>query len=155
MQGTALKGRFPGSELSMDGTSITWTATLRPTPLSREYTVRITYAAKGYPRVEVLPRLPSRPGEPLPHVYANGALCLFMPGEWSQDMLIADTIVPWTCEWLVHYEILLATGEWHGGGHNPTGAAVPDGPQRGGGSRRDRRARQRRSGTRLVAGVRR
>ena len=31
-------------------------------------------------------------------------------------MLIADTIVAWTCEWLIHYEIWLATGEWHGGG---------------------------------------
>ena len=34
-------------------------------------------------------------------------------------MLIADTIVPWTCEWLIHYEIWLATGEWHGGGEEP------------------------------------
>jgi hypothetical protein len=32
---------------------------------------------------------------------------------------IADTIVPWTAEWLVHYEIWLMTGEWYGGGDWP------------------------------------
>jgi hypothetical protein len=32
------------------------------------------------------------------------------------DGSIADTIVPWTAEWLVHYEIWLVTGEWYGGG---------------------------------------
>jgi hypothetical protein len=34
-------------------------------------------------------------------------------------MSIADTIVPWTAEWLVHYEIWLMTGEWYGGGDWP------------------------------------
>ena len=34
-------------------------------------------------------------------------------------MSIADTIVPWTAEWLVHYEIWLVTGEWYGGGDWP------------------------------------
>jgi hypothetical protein len=34
-------------------------------------------------------------------------------------MSIADTIVPWTAEWLVHYEIWLMTGEWYGGGDCP------------------------------------
>ena len=32
------------------------------------------------------------------------------------DMTIAKTILPWTSEWLVHYQLWLATGEWHGGG---------------------------------------
>ena len=128
MQGVALKGRFPKSKLDVHRPSISWTATLSPTPLSREYTVRITYGPKGSPRVAVLSRLPSRPGEPLPHVYADGSLCLFIRGEWSRDMLIADTIVPWTCEWLLHYEIWLVTGEWHGGGQSATGSEVPGAP---------------------------
>lgn len=34
-------------------------------------------------------------------------------------MLIADTIVPWASEWLLHYEYWLSTGTWHGGGHEP------------------------------------
>lgn len=39
---------------------------------------------------------------------------------WTGDMLIADTIVPWTCEWLIYYEIWLAIGEWYGGGEEPS-----------------------------------
>lgn len=116
LQAQALRGRFPGSELSLRRTSFTWTASLQPTELSRKYTVQIRYDPPRLPRVEVLPQLATRPGGPLPHVYREGVLCLHKAGEWSQDMLIADTIVPWTCEWLIHYEIWLATGEWHGGG---------------------------------------
>ena len=97
---------------------MTWTAMLQPTALSRKYTVQICYTLSSLPRVKVLSQLPTRPGEPLPHVYREGVLCLHTVGEWSPDMLIADTIVPWTCEWLIHYEIWLATGEWHGGGED-------------------------------------
>ncbi|MDY0295864.1 MAG: hypothetical protein RB296_00975 [Acidobacteriota bacterium] len=31
-------------------------------------------------------------------------------------MIIAKTIVPWASEWLIFYELWLATGEWLGGG---------------------------------------
>lgn len=34
-------------------------------------------------------------------------------------MLLADTYVPWTMEWLVDFELWLATGEWLGGGEHP------------------------------------
>lgn len=143
IQGIALRDRFAGSVLRMRGKSITWTAKLRPTPLSREYTVRITYALDRYPpRVKVLPQPASRPGKPLPHVYGDGTLCLHKFGEWSRDMLISDTTVPWTCEWLLHYEIWLATGEWHGGGEDPAGSEGSDDLSGPGDSRRDRRARR-------------
>jgi len=32
-------------------------------------------------------------------------------------MYIADTIVPWTVEWLAAYEGWRATGTWYAGGH--------------------------------------
>jgi hypothetical protein len=34
-------------------------------------------------------------------------------------MLLAYTVVPWTSEWLVFYELWLITGEWLGGGTHP------------------------------------
>jgi hypothetical protein len=34
-------------------------------------------------------------------------------------MLIADSTVPWSVEWLIYYEIWKATGDWHGGGELP------------------------------------
>lgn len=137
-QAFVLQSRFLGSTISVGPKCMTWTGTLQPTPLSREYTVRITYELGQFPRVKVLPRLPSRPGEPLPHFYREGLLCLHKVGEWSPRMLIADTIVPWACEWLLHYEIWLATGVWHGGGEDPLDSEPVDSSP--GGFRRLRRA---------------
>jgi hypothetical protein len=34
-------------------------------------------------------------------------------------MLLGDTILPWTAEWLLHYEIWRATEKWMGGGIHP------------------------------------
>lgn len=61
------------------------------------------------------PALESRPGERLPHVYPGNALCLYYEQEFvgSEDF-IADTIVPWTSEWLYFYEHWMSTGLWLG-----------------------------------------
>lgn len=115
-QAAALKGRFPGTRVYRDRSSLTWRAPLQPTPLSREYDVRISYKLGEHPRVRVISDLATRPGERLPHVYRDGTLCLYMPGEWTPDKFIADSIVTWTCEWLLHYELWLACGEWLGSG---------------------------------------
>ena len=59
----------------------------------------------------------------LPHVYdhVKQQLCLYYgpAREWTPDKMIADTIVPWASEWLLHYEFWLVTGIWHGGGIHP------------------------------------
>jgi hypothetical protein len=94
---------------------------LRPTPVSRCYTVKITQRPPFDPDVRVLAPVlrlhPSARG--LPHVYPGDQLCLYQPGEWQSNMSIADTVLPWTTEWLYHYEIWLITGEWTGGGDWP------------------------------------
>jgi hypothetical protein len=48
-------------------------------------------------------------------------LCLFDPqtAEWSPGAAIADTIVPWTYEWLFYFEEWLVSDEWKGGGRHP------------------------------------
>jgi hypothetical protein len=81
------------------------TTTLRPSPASRTYTVRLIYR-HGRPRVTVTdPPLALRPGaKTLPHVYPGDELCLYYPGQWN-NMLLATTILPWTTEWLMHYEL--------------------------------------------------
>ncbi len=67
------------------------------------------------------PKLVVPEGERLPHTYSGERLCLYYPriGEWRGDMLIVKTIVPWISEWLVNYEIWLATDTWCGGGKHP------------------------------------
>ncbi len=70
-----------------------------------------------YPKVRVLaPTLDTRPGESIPHLFSSGNLCLHLEDEWSPDMLIVHTTVPWTSEWVLNYELWLATGSWCGGG---------------------------------------
>ena len=44
-------------------------------------------------------------------MYGDGTLCLHLEHEWTPDMLIVHTTLPWTSEWLINYEIWKATGE--------------------------------------------
>lgn len=58
----------------------------------------------------------------LPHLQFNStrpedsALCLYHPAanEWNNTMLIADTVLPWASEWLLHYELWHLDGVWRG-----------------------------------------
>ncbi len=104
-----------------------WEFEARPTPIGRTYRFRLSYRLGHAPEVVVLdPDLPSLAGgRALPHVYSQTPpkLCLYLPGsgEWSPDMLLVDTIVPWSYLWLFYFEDWLATGAWKGGGAHPQG----------------------------------
>lgn len=127
-QALGLRSVFPGAGLTLKPGRLSWTGRLQPCDLSRIYTVQITYARGRYPAVRVLaPKLQAAENGFLPHTYDNGTLCLYDAGQWNATMLIVDTIVPWAAEWLLHYEIWLATGEWSGD-HDP-GTPAP-GPLR-------------------------
>lgn len=101
----------------------TWIGPVRPSAMSEEYQVKVVYKNFDVPRVKVLsPELRSHAeGAPIPHVYSENRLCLYLPGsgEWRPDKFIADTIIPWTSLWLYHYEVWQATREWYGGGIHP------------------------------------
>jgi hypothetical protein len=91
----------------------TWRGTLQPTRTSPVYVVEIRYRQPKPPEVHVLS--PSLKDD-APHRYSDGSLCLYYPRDrsWTSNMLIAQTIVPWTAIWLAFYELWLRTGEWHG-----------------------------------------
>ncbi len=107
------------------------------TPFACSYDVQLLYCSISLAlacikantvHVEVveplLGRRPSQPDVSIPHLYPNRAmpmrprLCLHRQAEWTPTMYIADTIVPWTIEWLAAYEGWRATGTWYAGGHN-------------------------------------
>lgn len=104
---------------------LTCVATLQPSAASCSYAVQVSYRHRHSPVTQVRePVLELRPGATrLPHVYGDGTLCLYLPGEWNSTMSIAHTIFPWASEWLLHYEIWRATGRWTGGGHQPSGSS--------------------------------
>jgi hypothetical protein len=99
--------------------TLTSTFDLQPTPAARRYTILMRYRLGFRPEVRVIdPMLHVREGtDEVPHTFENNLLCLHLNSEWRPTMSLADTIVPWASEWLFYYELWLATGTWHGGGH--------------------------------------
>jgi hypothetical protein len=101
---------------------LVWRFKTSPSPVSRLYDVRLTYAEGESPRIHVdepdLTLLAN--GVRIPHLYSErpARLCLYLPEayEWRSSMLLDRTIVPWAILWLWYFEDWLATGEWRGGG---------------------------------------
>ena len=115
---------------------VVWEGRVRP--LQRTYSIRVEYAlphvsggiryggGQPNPSVTVLDPLlqPREPGGLIEHAYPNtrspdhAELCLefYIDAEWTPDMSIARTTVPWACHWLDTYECWRVTGRWQGGG---------------------------------------
>jgi hypothetical protein len=98
----------------------------KPTPLSREYSIRITMKRGKSPNIYVLkPNLTLlADGRRIPHLYSqeDHRLCLYLPetNEWDHGKSLASTIVPWTILWLYYFEEWLLSNEWKGGGEHPS-----------------------------------
>ena len=123
-QEISLRKLFPEAAIQrFRDESLIWTCSLTPSPLSQTYRIQLEYHHKEGLKVFVLEPRPLRLAKGkkvLPHVYSTPAqqLCLYYPDgmEWNRSMLYTRTIIPWTSEWLAHYEVWVVTGRWHGGG---------------------------------------
>lgn len=76
------------------------------------YKVRIEFHAGRPPYVYILsPEIPILNDI---HIYKEGCLCLYYPGEmkWRPNTSIAKCTIPWIFEWIMYYEIWKITGEW-------------------------------------------
>jgi hypothetical protein len=126
-QALGLRRLFPATSPAIRSNQLVWVALLTPTPLARTYEIRIRYSLREHPRVAVVdPPLRPDPNEYLPHFFAReGCLCLHEADEWDPSMLIAATIVPWTTEWLAHYELWKQTGQWYGNTDLPGEEGIP------------------------------
>lgn len=103
-----------------------WTGKIRPTALSQEYRVLLVYQLRKSPKVWVIgDELEKLDDINFPHKFDIDAenklvrICLYRYSEFDSSKLLANTIIPWTIEWLYFYELWLATGEWLGGGEHP------------------------------------
>ena len=114
---------FPGFKARVSGAKLVAVGVIQPTPLSETYRVKIEYEVADFPRVWVLsPKLNTREGESrIPHMYDQERLCLYLPGtgEWSPNLPLGQTVIPWIALWLHYYELWHATDEWLGGGVEP------------------------------------
>lgn len=119
---------LPGARIRLTHQRLTMDVELAPGAFGRLYTCRFIFERATNPIVLVTaPDLKALAnGEKIPHVYpSNGSgtsLCLWWPKEreWSSQLKIADTLVPWTAEWLYYFELWLLTKTWEGGGEYPT-----------------------------------
>lgn len=127
-QAAHLIAEYPESTCFVNHNKLLWEGVIKPTPLSREYNIRIICNGFfGRPRVILYGNsIEGIEKENFPHHFKidrhknEVELCLHMFYEFSyKHSWIADTIVPWAQEWLYYYEVWLATGEWCGGGHTP------------------------------------
>ena len=103
-----------------------WLGELSPAEYADTYEVIIDHERGLSPVVYVArPRLQLVNNLPLEHVYSWNTLCLYLGGrQWNPGIPIADTLVPWTSEWLFFYELWLSTGgEWLGEGVHPAEGA--------------------------------
>lgn len=125
-QRIALMKSFPEAECSVKKDTLHWRGILSPTLLSKEYPVEVIYRLKKSPRIFVQDdTIETLDTNTIPHKFyidkeSNKiAVCLFTDGEFTSHKWINKTIIPWTIEWLFHYEIWQATGNWCGGGKHP------------------------------------
>ncbi|MET9030959.1 hypothetical protein ABZW96_35945 [Nocardia sp. NPDC004168] len=123
-QAFALRGILPECSIHLRSNTLTAVAHIQPAPACRRYRVQLQYDYGGTPEVRVLaPELRlHHSATKLPHIYPGDFLCLHLANQWQPTMLLANTTVPWTSEWLYYYEIWLVTGQWHGGGNDPVHA---------------------------------
>ena len=92
------------------------------TNVSPVYKIELTYNYGNHPMVWIMD--PSIPYESAIHMYADNSLCLYDWREqsWKESYHLYDTIIPWTAEWLLYYEIYKMTGKWIGRSASHDGA---------------------------------
>ena len=103
----------------------TWRYSATPSPIGRDYDIRIEFKQGSRPEIFVdRPDLQALAGgQRIPHLYQHSlpGSCLYLPQtcEWQSWMRLDQTLVPWTTLWLFYFEEWLASGEWKGGGMHP------------------------------------
>lgn len=126
-----LKIAYPEANAYIHRGVLYWNGKLCPSQLSRTYNVKLKYKLKKHPIVTVSGENLKKLDDPnFPHVFNIDLekwlieICLYYNEEFNSQMLLADTIIPWTVEWLYYYEIWLATGNWYGGGKHPVSRKI-------------------------------
>ena len=103
---------FPSFKYYRKSGQMFWIGTLQPTTSSPTYSLRIIYRMKKSPKVFVIsPQILHNP-----HQYPDKSLCLHFPPDrsWFFNSMIAETVIPWSAEWLLCYEYWIETGIWPG-----------------------------------------
>lgn len=127
----ALCSNYCNSICEIQKNQLVWSGIIKPTPLSKEYKVLLFYQLRKTPKVWIVgDELEKLDSPEFPHKFEIKEndkmvrICLYRYSEFNSQKMLANTIIPWTVEWLYFYEMWLATGEWLGGGEHINSASV-------------------------------
>lgn len=107
-----LEKHFPFVKVKLNREVLECSGRCQPSEHSLVYTYKITYSPGRPPKVTVVSPLITY--DESIHMYSDGSLCLYYPKDysWTATSHLYDTIVPWTHEWFLFYELYQLTGEW-------------------------------------------
>ncbi len=129
LQAPLVEKHFPFLKCGFKRTTLECQGEISPSEFCEPYRVLIRYEKGGVPRVRIT--RPKIEASTKIHMYLNGSLCLFDPrvSPWKGSYNLHETIIPWTAEWLVFYELYKIHGKWLGpeAPHDPK---EPKEPQR-------------------------
>ncbi|GGG24792.1 hypothetical protein GCM10011344_26830 [Dokdonia pacifica] len=111
-----LKSYYPFLDCKIISDKLICIGKTKPSDLSVEYTFKLIYDGVTVPRVYIVS--PQVEYNDDIHIYPEEKnLCLYHPlvdnfiWNYKKDH-IYDTILPWTLEWFVYYELYLISGKW-------------------------------------------
>lgn len=108
-----LKKYFPFLKFQVKVGKLICYGHFQPTEYSRVFQYRLEWIPGNPPKV--FPINPYIEYDDDIHMYNDGSLCLYYPKDFSYDSRsshIHETIIPWTHEWFVFYELYLIKGKW-------------------------------------------
>ena len=114
MQKILIEQNFPLFECSLHKDRLTCSGSITPSDYCETYRISITLPKGKPPKVKI--KYPEIIPSSKIHIYSNGSLCLYDHRErpWTAQDNIHDTIIPWTAEWLIYYELYKICGKWLG-----------------------------------------
>jgi hypothetical protein len=109
-----IERHYPAFRCSVRRGLLECIGTIQPSNSSPTYRIRLRYTQNGTPSIRIL--TPHIEPKSAIHMSRNGDLCLYHSSSqpWLGTENLHATIIPWTAEWFVFYELYLSEGQWLG-----------------------------------------
>lgn len=109
-----MKKHAPTFQVSLSGMTLNSRGTLQTEENGTQYRIQITYMPWEAPKIHVV--RPKICFNKEIHMYEDESLCLYdwRQQPWQPQWHIHETIIPWTAEWLVFFELYELSGKWLG-----------------------------------------
>lgn len=108
-----LKKHFPFLRFQLEIGKLICYSYCQPSEYSPVFYYRLEWVPGKIPKV--FPTNPNIEYHDDIHMYNDGSLCLYYPKDFVYDCTtshIHETIIPWTHEWFLFYELYLIKGRW-------------------------------------------